>query len=35
LILVRRRSAAAEQWHILRLIEIAGEAGIKGNINFA
>lgn len=35
IILIRRRSAASEQWHILRLLEIAGETGITANINFA
>ena len=35
IILIRRRSPVAEQGHILRLIEVAGEAGIVGNVNFA
>jgi len=34
-ILIRRRSAVAEQGHLLRLIDRAGESGIAGNINFA
>ena len=33
--LIRRRSAVAEQGHLLRLIDRAGESGIAGNINFA
>ena len=35
IILIRRRSSVAEQGHLLRLIERAGEGGINGNINFA
>lgn len=35
IILIRRRTSVAEQGHLLRLIETAGEAGIAGNINFA
>ena len=35
IILIRRRSAVAEQGHLLRLIDRAGESGIAGNINFA
>jgi len=35
IILIRRRSSVAEQGHLLRLIDRAGESGIHGNINFA
>ncbi|MCH7226451.1 DUF5615 family PIN-like protein [Haloferula sp. A504] len=35
IILIRRRSSVAEQGHLLRLLRIAGEDGITGNINFA
>jgi predicted nuclease of predicted toxin-antitoxin system len=35
IILIRRRSSVAEQGHLLRLIDRAGESGIQGNINFA
>lgn len=35
IILIRRRSAVAEQGHLLRLIDRSGEGGIAGNINFA
>jgi predicted nuclease of predicted toxin-antitoxin system len=35
IILIRRRSSVAEQGHLLRLIERAGESGVNGNINFA
>jgi len=35
LILIRRRSAVAEQGHLLRLIDRAGDTGIAGNINSA
>jgi hypothetical protein len=35
IILIRRRSSVAEQGHLLRLLDRAGESGIQGNINFA
>lgn len=35
IILIRRRSRALERASLLRLLERAGEAGIRGNINFA
>jgi predicted nuclease of predicted toxin-antitoxin system len=35
IILSRMRSSVAEQGHLLRLIDRAGESGISGNINFA
>ena len=35
IILNRRRTRPAECRHLLRLVEAAGEAGLKGNINFA
>jgi predicted nuclease of predicted toxin-antitoxin system len=35
IILIRRRSSVAEQGHLLRLLQVAGEEGISGNINFA
>lgn len=34
-ILIRRRTSVAEQGHLLRLLRLAGAAGIVGNINFA
>jgi predicted nuclease of predicted toxin-antitoxin system len=34
-ILIRRRTRAAERAALLLLLERAGEAGLKGNINFA
>lgn len=34
-ILVRRRSRALERAALVRLLDNAGEAGIRGNINFA
>lgn len=34
-IVIRRRSRAAERAALLRLIETAGEEGLTGNINFA
>jgi len=35
IILIRRRSRALERAALVRLLDQAGEAGIKGNINFA
>ncbi len=35
IILIRRRTSVAEQGHLLRLLGIAGESGITGNVNFA
>lgn len=35
IILNRRRTRPAECNHLLRLLASAGEAGLKGNINFA
>ena len=35
IILIRRRTRQAECARILRLLHRAGEAGIKGNVNFA
>ena len=35
IILIRRRSRAAERAALIRLIDKAGEAGIRRNINFA
>ena len=35
IILQRRRTRQAECRHLLGLIEKAGEAGLKGNVNFA
>jgi predicted nuclease of predicted toxin-antitoxin system len=35
IILIRRRTHQAEAAHLLRLIENAGEEGLRGNINFA
>jgi len=34
-ILIRRRTHQAEAAHLLKLIENAGEEGLRGNINFA
>jgi predicted nuclease of predicted toxin-antitoxin system len=34
-IIVRRRTRAAERTALFRLLERAGETGLKGNINFA
>ena len=34
-ILIRRNSSVAEQGHLLRLLEMAGESGLAGNVNFA
>ena len=35
IVLNRRRTRQAECRHLLRLVANAGEAGLKGNINFA
>jgi predicted nuclease of predicted toxin-antitoxin system len=35
IILIRRQTRMAEAAHLARLIEIAGENGLRGNINFA
>ena len=35
IILIRRRSRALERAALVRLLDQAGEVGIKGNINFA
>lgn len=35
IVLNRRRSRQAESAHLLRLIEQAGETGLRGNVNFA
>lgn len=35
IVLVRRRSRALERAALVRLLDGAGETGIKGNINFA
>lgn len=35
IILIRRRSRGAERAALIRLIDSAGETGIRGNINFA
>lgn len=35
IILIRRRSRALERAALVRLLDQAGETGIKGNINFA
>jgi len=35
IILIRRRTHQAEAAHLLKLIENAGEEGLRGNINFA
>ena len=34
-VIIRRRTRAAERAALLRLLERAGETGLKGNINFA
>lgn len=34
-ILIRRRSRALERAALVRLLDRAGEAGIRGNVNFA
>lgn len=35
IILIRRKSRAAERAALLRLLDAAGEDGLRGNINFA
>ncbi len=35
IVLNRRRSRQSECAHLLRLIAAAGEAGLRGNVNFA
>ena len=35
IILIRRRSRALERAALIRLLDNAGDAGIRGNINFA
>ena len=35
IVIIRRRTRAAERAALLRLLERAGEAGLTGNINFA
>ena len=35
IVIVRRRTRAAERAALLRLLEGAGETGLEGNINFA
>ena len=35
IVIVRRRTRAAERAALFRLLERAGETGLKGNINFA
>jgi predicted nuclease of predicted toxin-antitoxin system len=35
IILIRRKSRAAERAALLRLLDTAGEQGLRGNINFA
>ncbi len=35
IILIRRRSRALERAALVRLLDQAGEAGIRGNVNFA
>lgn len=35
IVLIRRRSRALERAALVRLLERAGETGIRGNINFA
>jgi hypothetical protein len=35
IVIVRRRTRAAERAALLRLLERAGEAGLMSNINFA
>jgi len=34
-VIIRRRTRAAERAAVFRLLERAGEAGLKGNVNFA
>ena len=35
IVVIRRRTRAAERAALFRLLDSAGEAGVKGNINFA
>lgn len=35
IVLIRRRSRALERAALVRLLDQAGEAGIRGNVNFA
>ena len=35
IVLIRRRTRQAECAHLLRLLDLAGESGLCGNINFA
>jgi hypothetical protein len=35
IVIVRRRTRAAERAALFRLLESAGETGLKNNINFA
>ena len=35
IVLIRRRSRALERAALVRLLDRAGEAGIRGNVNFA
>ena len=35
IILIRRRSRALERAALVRLLDTAGESGLRGNINFA
>ena len=35
IILIRRRSRALERAALIRLLDTAGESGLRGNINFA
>ena len=35
IVVIRRRTRAAERAALYRLLDSAGEAGLKGNINFA
>jgi predicted nuclease of predicted toxin-antitoxin system len=35
IVIIRRRTRAAERAALFRLLERAGETGLKGNINFA
>ena len=35
IVLIRRRSRALERAALVRLIDAAGEVGIRGNVNFA
>ena len=35
IVVIRRRTRAAERMALLRLLESAGEAGLRNNVNFA